>query len=300
MRHIRTTAWSAVTTAALLTATGCGGGTPARDDAADPGRGASAGASEDAGPSEDAGAGSADAVAAALTRTSDKASELGSAEIESTTVIAGSAPITMDGTYSWGDGAALDVEMDTSSAQMQSLQDDPTLNMRMVDGAYYYEVDPQPSGPLKGKKWMRIEVSAVAGEAGANSIADNADPTAGVRYLGTSSDVKDLGKATVRGKETTHYRGSIGAAEVNASKMTPQEKRAAVEALKQSGGRMTVDIWVDGDDLPVRSKQSGAGLTTTMDFVSFGDTEPITAPPAAETGDLTEQVREQRDDVLGQ
>lgn len=281
MKYIRTGAWAGITFAVLAASTACG--TEAARKTAD-------------------AVSHADAIMVALTRASDKASKLGSAEVETTTVIvaAGGKPVSMDGTYSWGDGAALDVEMDTKNAQMQSLQDDPTLTMKMVDGAYYYEVDPQPSGPLKGKHWMRIDVSAVVGESGANSIADNADPTAGLRYIGASKDVKNFGEETVRGKKATHYRGSVGAKQVNASGLTAQEKKAAVNSLKASGGEMTLDIWVDGKDLPVRVKQSGGGMTVTMDFLKFGAIKPITAPPAADTGDLTDEVTKQRDQSLGQ
>ncbi|MGX1130814.1 hypothetical protein RKD49_003004 [Streptomyces glaucescens] len=279
MRH--TVAWVGVTAAALLATVGCGAETTKK--AAETVDGANQ-------------------IMAALTRATDRTAELGSAQVETTTTLeaAGGQPISMDGTYSWGDGAAMDVEMDTAAAQMTALQDDPTTRVIMVDGAYYYDVDPQPSGPLAGKEWMRIDVAAVAGEAGADNMAANADPTAALRYMTTSTKVKDLGEETVLGKKTTHYRGSVGAEHINKSKLTEAEKKAAIAALEAGGGKMVCDIWVDGKDLPVRIEQSGAGMTVTMDFVKFGATEQITAPPAAETGDLTEDVRKQRDASIGQ
>jgi hypothetical protein len=280
MKHLRTAAWAGVTVVALAATTAC--------------------SAEAAKTTADA-VSHADTIMAALTRASEKASGLGSAEVESTTTItAGSGkPVSMNGTYSWGDGAALDVEMDTVNAQMQSLQDDPTLTMRMVDGAYYYEIDPQPSGPLKGKHWMRIDVSAVVGDSTADAIADNADPTAGLRYIGASKNVKDLGEETIRGKKATHYRGTVGAAQINASKLPDKEKRAAIKSLA-STGKMVLDIWVDGDDLPVRMEQHGGGMDVTMDYLKFGATKPVTAPPASDTGDLTEQVEKVREQSLDQ
>jgi hypothetical protein len=279
MRH--TVAWVGVTAAALVATVGCSAETTKKAaEAVD----------------------SADQIMAALTRATDRTEELGSAEIKTTTTLdaAGGQPVSMDGTYSWGDGAAMDVEMDTAAAQMTALQDDPTTRVIMVDGAYYYDVDPQPSGPLAGKEWMRIDVSAVMGEAGADNIASNADPTATLRYMTASTEVKDLGEETVLGKKVTHYRGSVGAEHINKSKLTEAEKKAALTALEAGGGKITCDIWVDGKDLPVRIGQTGAGMTVTMDFVKFGATEEITAPPAADTGDLTEEVRKQRDSAIGQ
>ncbi|MFD8430524.1 hypothetical protein ACFV1R_23325 [Streptomyces coelicoflavus] len=280
-----TAAWVGLTAAAMVTATACG------SDGA-----------KTAAETADKAVDKASTVMAALTRATDRTEELGSAEIRTTTTLeaAGGEPVSMDGTYSWGDGAAMDVEMDTAAAQMSALQDDPTTRVVMVDGAYYYDIDPQPNGPIAGKEWMRVDVAAVTGEAGADNMAANADPTAGLRYLTASSTVEDLGKETVLGKETTHYRGSVGAEHIEKSKLTEAEKKAAIAALEANGGKMTCDIWVDGKDLPVRMAQTGAGMTVRMDFVKFGTTKEITAPPAAETGDLTEQVREQRDAAIGQ
>ncbi|MFG3511665.1 hypothetical protein [Streptomyces bobili] len=278
-----TAAWVGLTAAALVAATGC---------SSDPVRDTAQKAADVADSSEK--------VMAALTRATDRTEQLGSAEVKMTTTIGTGTPVAMDGTYSWGDGAAMDVEMDTAAAQLSGLQDDPTTRVKMVDGAYYYGIDPQANGPLEGKHWMRIDVAAVAGEAGADNIADNADPTSGLRYIGTSSDVRDLGEETVLGKKTTHYRGSVGAEAIKDSKFSAAEKKAALDALNAGGGKLTYDIWVDGKDLPVRMKQAGGGMTVTIEFRKFGTTEPITAPPAADTGDLSEAVTEQRDKSLGQ
>ncbi|MFJ8540632.1 hypothetical protein ACIRFH_01185 [Streptomyces sp. NPDC093586] len=284
--------WVGLTVATIVATSACGsGGAETAADAADKVDKAATKAVD-----------KADTVMAALTRATDRTEELGSAEVRTTTTLeaAGGEPISMDGTYSWGDGAAMDVEMDTAAARMSALQDDPTTRVILVDGAYYYDIDPQPKGPIAGKEWMRIDVAAVAGEAGADNIAANADPTAALRYMTASTKVENLGEETVLGKKTTHYRGSVGAEHIERSRLTEAEKKAAITALKASGGKLTSDIWVDGEDLPVRISQTGAGMTVNMDFVKFGGTEKITAPPAAETGDLTEQVRKQRDAAIGQ
>ncbi|MBO1334136.1 hypothetical protein [Streptomyces sp. VRA16 Mangrove soil] len=281
MKQLRTAVWAGIAVAALTATSAC--------------------SAETAKKTADA-VGHAGSVMAALTRASDKASKLGSAEVETVTRLdaTGGKPVSMNGTYSWGGGAAMDVEMDTANAQMTSLQNDPTMQVKMVDGAYFYEIDPQPRGPLAGKHWMRIDVSAVMGQAGADNIANNADPTAGLRYIGASKNVREIGEQTVRGKKTTHYRGSVGAEQIKDSKFTAQEKKAALKALNSSGGKITCDVWVDGQDLPVRMKQQGGGMTVTMDFLKFGATKPITAPPASDTGDLTDEVKKQRDQSLGQ
>lgn len=101
-----TAAWVGLTAAAMVAATACG----------------SDGAKTAAGTADKA-VDKGTAVMAALTRATDRTEELGSAEVRTTTELdaTGGEPISMDGTYSWGDGAAMDVEMDTAAAQMLSL-----------------------------------------------------------------------------------------------------------------------------------------------------------------------------------
>ena len=114
-----TAAWVGFTAAALVAATGC---------SSDPVRDTAQKAAEVADSSEK--------IMAALTRATDRTEQLGSAEVKMTTDIGTGTPIAMDGTYSWGDGAAMDVEMDTAAAQLSTLQDDPTgaRNVSIVRG----------------------------------------------------------------------------------------------------------------------------------------------------------------------
>ncbi|MFJ9146778.1 hypothetical protein ACIRP7_01595 [Streptomyces sp. NPDC102270] len=188
-----------------------------------------------------------DAIMAALARATDRTQDLGSAGVKISTVTTGTAPVGTAGTYSWGGGYAFDVEMDTKAARMQPLQDAPTMRMLFVDGAYYYDIDPQPLGPLKGKEWMRVDASAVFGEKGAQAFngGGGGSPAASMRSLKYADDVEDLGKETVDGQSTTHYAASI----------------------------------------------TGGATSMTMDFEKFGKTAVVKAPPAAETGDLTEAVK---------
>src|SRR5690349_11404381 len=139
-------AWAGVTAAVLVTTAGCG-------------TEAAKGAAKAVDPSA--------AIRAALARATDRTDQLGSAEVRMSTDVGTGTPVAMNGTYSWGDGVAMDIQMDTKGANMQQLQDSATIRMLFVDGAYYYDVDPQPSGPLKGKEWMRIDASVLFGDKGA-------------------------------------------------------------------------------------------------------------------------------------
>jgi hypothetical protein len=233
----------------------------------------------------------ADLTAAVLTRVTERTKEIGSAEVTVKTDLGSGSPITMTGTYSWGEGAAYDVMMDTAAAQMQSVQDDPQLRALMVDGAYYYNVDPQPSGPLVGKHWMRVDVAAVLGEEGARTAENNADPTAGLRFIGLSK-ADDLGEQTVGGKKAHHYHARIDKDLVAKGELSPEEKKTLLNSLTGPVDAITVDVWVDDKDLPVRLVQEMGNVKMSMDFRKFGSAKAVTAPPVSDTADLSDEVRD--------
>ncbi|MFC7016463.1 hypothetical protein ACFQMH_33195 [Streptomyces viridiviolaceus] len=236
----------------------------------------------------------ADTIMAALSRVTDRTEDLGSAEVRTSTDLGTGEPISMDGTYSWGDGYAFDVEMDTEAAQMQQLTDSPTVRTLFVDGAYYYDIDPQATGPLQGKEWMKIDGSAVFGESGADALSGSAgaSPSASMKSLKYASDVEDLGKENVNGRSTTHYRAVIGQEDMGKLKDAYGSQGNLLDSLTGGAESITMDVWVGAGDLPVRMKQEFGAMAVTMDFDKFGATKKIVAPPAAQTGDLTEEVKE--------
>ncbi|MEU6578039.1 hypothetical protein [Streptomyces sp. NPDC046805] len=239
----------------------------------------------------------ADRIMAALQLATKRTENLGSAEVRvSTDMGSGKPPITMEGTYSWGDGFAFDAEMDTKQAQMQTLTSSPKVRVLFVGGAYYYRVGPQPSGPLKGKEWMKIDGSAVFGEKGAQAMATGggASPVDSMKYLRYADHATDLGEQTVDGQRTSHYRAVIKASQMGKFKDALSDKKGAFGSLAGPDGSMTVDIWLNGKDLPVRLKEDVGIGTVTMDFEKFGRTAAVAAPPAAQTGDLTELVKNAR------
>ncbi|MFE2682361.1 hypothetical protein [Streptomyces mirabilis] len=137
----------------------------------------------------------------------------------------GSTPAPMTGTYSWRGGYAFDVVTAAEAVDMRELTASATIRVRFVDGAYYYDVDPQPSGPLKGKEWRKVD-----------------GPAMFVAFFVMADSI-------------------------------------------------TTDVWVDAEGLPVRLEQNIGSMRVTMDFAKFGATAGVEAPPAAQTGDMTEELR---------
>ncbi|WP_406008837.1 hypothetical protein OG440_23980 [Streptomyces sp. NBC_00637] len=266
-------AWTAVTAAALITTAGCGNQT-----------------AEGTAKAVDA----TDAIMAALGRATDRTEQVGSAQVRMSTSMGAGAPVAMEGTYSWGEGFAFDVLMDTAAAQMQQLQDDPQMRMLFVDGAYYYDVDPQAAGPLEGKEWMKIDGSAVFGRQGAQALSGSGggSPSASMKGLKYADDVEDLGSETVNGKTATHYRAVVDQKSMGKYKEAYGNQDSLFGSLTGGATSITMDVWVGAKDLPVRMIQEIGTMKVTMDFEKFGETAPVEAPPAAQTGDLTEAIKD--------
>ncbi|MCW7945225.1 lipoprotein [Streptomyces hygroscopicus] len=276
MRLRHTAAWVGITAAALMATSAC-----------------DAESAKTAAKAVD----NADRIMAALARATDRTENLGSAEVRMTTEMPTTGPITMNGTYSWGHGFAFDVETDTKAVRMQRVHAAAKTRMLFVDGAYYYQIDPQPSGPLKGKEWMKIDASAVFGDKGAQAFQGNSgsgSPAAAMRGLKYANNVDDLGRETVDGQSATHYRAVVDQAHMGKFKEAYGDQNSVFGALTGGADSITMDVWVGAKDLPVRLNERIGSATVSMDFEKFGATAEIKAPPAAQTGDVTEQLKKAR------
>ncbi|MGW4688926.1 hypothetical protein ACWEPM_29095 [Streptomyces sp. NPDC004244] len=234
---------------------------------------------------------SVESMVAALNSASDSATKAGSAEVRMRVASpdTGGRPVDMTGTYSWGNGYAMQAEIPAAQAQMQELVKDGTVTMRLVQGSYYYEVDPLPSGEFKGKRWLKVEASALIGEAGAAQLnGPAANPTSGLKALKWSKGVEKVGTEDVNGRSAVHYKATV-----------PLEKldKGTTETWKALGAtssEVVVDVWVDDKGMPARLAQNGGTTQMTMDFLSFGAAADIAAPPADEVADVSEAVKKDK------
>jgi hypothetical protein len=149
-------------------------------------------------------------------------------------------------------------------------------------------------GATPGTSWVKISAPAGAGTNTGGYLADGTDI---LQLLGGAGQVTTVGKETVRGVDTTHYRGTVDVA--SALAQLPADKRAEVQSrLAQVGVdpaavSFPVDVWVDKDDL-VRRVQVAldsskiaptAGTpaitgTVTVELYDVGQPVGITVPPA--------------------
>ncbi|MER7172224.1 hypothetical protein [Streptomyces mesophilus] len=228
------------------------------------------------------------ALLSALSKASDKAQQAGSADVDAR-VDFGTGEVAMSGTYTWGEnGDASDLMMDAAASGMTDLVSGSEVRMLLVDGAYYYNVDPQPSGPLQGKHWMKIDASVALGEQGASALSSaDMDPMAGLKEIKDAEDVTEVGEENVLGRETTHYKAEMPVGPMG------EDKNGMLGKMLDSADTMTVELWLDAEDMPVRMKSVVGPMKMTMDYLKFGTAKKISAPAASDTADMTAFVKEQ-------
>lgn len=149
-----------------------------------------------------------------------------------------------------------------------------------------------------GKSWVRLNLdkagSAMGLDLGKALAATNQNPGEVLDLLRAGGQIEEVGKETLDGAATTHYKGTI-----DVGKVAELEGVSAdlVRRLKAEGApsELPVEVWVGDDGLvrQVRTVQNLAtsgereSATVTIGFSDYGTDVSVTAPPAAEVFDLT-------------
>jgi hypothetical protein len=158
-----------------------------------------------------------------------------------------------------------------------------------------------------GKPWASIDLSKAGGATGSlSSMLDSAksyNPTTQLSALIASGTVTKVGTATVDGQQTTHYHGTLGAAQVlslgsSQAHLTADQISTLQSEFKTAGLKgETVDLWAASNNLPVEIKVSEqmdaagvTGMTMDMHMSDWGAPVNIGAPPANEVYDMTSQL----------
>ncbi|MEU0848685.1 DUF1396 domain-containing protein [Streptomyces flaveolus] len=183
---------------------------------------------------------------------------------------------------------------------------DATAEIRLVDKALYLNGGAEAAKEMDGKSWIKFDLAAMGadkelGELGSASQADK-NPAAESTFLTGAKDVEKVGTETVDGVETTHYKGTVTLDALEKSladedKATQDQRRKSLEQYEKMGvDKLTMDMWIDGDDQAKQFRMRGDAdkgpLDMTVTFLGFNEPVKVTAPPAGETVDLAEMMQE--------
>ncbi|MFF7450520.1 MULTISPECIES: LppX_LprAFG lipoprotein [unclassified Streptomyces] len=182
---------------------------------------------------------------------------------------------------------------------------DGSAEIRLVDKAMYIGGNPEMAKEMDGKTWMKFDMSALSdeelggGAAGAGQAEQN--PAAESTFLTGAKDVKKVGTEKVDGVETTHYTGTVTLDSLRASfkdqdKATREKREKSVQQYEKMGvDKLTMDMWVDGDDRTKQFRMKGDAdkgpLDMTVTFLDYNKPVTVTAPPAKDTMDLAEMMK---------
>jgi hypothetical protein len=162
-----------------------------------------------------------------------------------------------------------------------------TIDQRFLGDDLYITMPGQPG-------FYRVSLSDVSGSALARAV----DPTASLQALeGVSDDVEEVGSDTVRGDDTTRYRGTIDPQQA-LEQLDPSLRQLAEQQLAAGEiEALPFEAWIDDDgrlrrfvatvDVPGSEATGGQAISskTTLELYDFGVEVDVEAPPADQVQD---------------
>jgi hypothetical protein len=245
----------------------------------------------------------------AALRTAEKSTDgADSAKVESTTAMGSLMSMKADGALGWSDGLAGNLTITyTGGTMADTMRQLGTTSMqaRYLPDAYYAKMGEKFARQAGGKHWIRYgyaDLAALGGSSGTylKDQMQNTTPNQSVKLLLASGDVKKVGTEKVRGVNTTHYSGTVDVADLAGknSNLSASQLAGLKKQLTQAGVTTeTVDIWVDGQDLLVKKVEKGemstGRYTQTAYYSDYGVKVSATRPPASDTEDFKELLKQQ-------
>ncbi|GEC04870.1 putative lipoprotein [Streptomyces spinoverrucosus] len=260
----------------------------------------------------DGASGSERTVQQVLTVAYEKTAEAKSAKVEMTmsmpAAMDGGGEATMTGVMGW-DPTVMDVTMKGS---MLATEGGPE-QVRMIwrDNVMYMDMGAESAKDMDGKRWMKLDLAAAAKASGDEAVTKqmtsglenmNQNPAEQLAMLLESPNLKHVGSEKIDGAETEHYKGTLTVKEMMASNknlevLEPKDREKLLENIEKSGIKgYDTEVWVNEDDLPVRMdvgmETPQGNVDMSMKFSDYGAKAEVEVPPAGETFDLFEMLKD--------
>ena len=184
------------------------------------------------------------------------------------------------------------------------------MDMRLIGTKVFVRLPEALAGAglTGGKEWASVDIGTSLEQAGLGGLdfTQQQDPAQMLQYLrAASTGVTEAGSATVRGVETTRYRGRLDFrkaldAGIEELELSPEERRRArqgMEAMLDQLGAEGVpfEVFVDDDgllrrmtmDMSMQMEGERVTMAVKMDYFDFGTDVNVQAPPASDVFDAT-------------
>ncbi|MGW2596816.1 hypothetical protein [Streptomyces klenkii] len=227
----------------------------------------------------------------------------------------GGTPLTLrsSGVMGW-DPTVVDQRM--TGAGLPAEDGAPAESHTITIGtATYTDVGPEGAAKNDGKRWLKLDLAAMAKESGGGSKAieqlmgggqgQSQDPAKQMALLKESPDVKLVGEETVDGKKARHYKGTLSPDEAMKSNKSldglgEKDRQELLDTIKEAGiTKYDMDVWVGSDDLPVKlvmnMDTTKGRMEITQSLSDYGAKADVQAPPADQTVDLLEKIKKMKE-----
>ena len=251
------------------------------------------------------------AVDAAFRKTSDAKSAKVTMTVSAPTGSGAGGDMEMSGVMGW-DPTIMDMTVSGSMFGVMGADTPEKLRMLWVDDVMYMDMGEAAAAEAGGKRWMKLDIAAAAEASGDEKAVKavtagleqmNQDPSQQLAMLLDSPDLEHVGPDKVEGEAAEHYKGRITLDEMTEKNsgmldsLTPKEREQLVENMKKAGIKgYDTEVWVNEDDYPVKMAvgiESREGLTKVASrYSDYGAAAKVKAPPAGETLDLMEMLRD--------
>lgn len=194
--------------------------------------------------------------------------------------------ISMQGVLDLGD--PVKAEMTTTNPK------GTTITVRMIGGMIFTEIPAETRARVGGKRWMKLDMTALGGEKAGTDFAkqfDDMDPIKQVKTLLAIEGTTVVGQETVNGAATVHYTVTTPVAtyltQIDSKRRADTEEALAAQGVKE----LKIDLWVDEQYRPRRAGMHMGKMGDMMiDCTDYGKAVAIETPPPAETADLAEML----------
>jgi hypothetical protein len=253
-------------------------------------------------------------VTQVITAAYKKTAEAKSARVNMTMSVPGAdgGEMTMSGIMGW-DPTLMDMTMKGSALAADA---DMPRNARIIwqNDVVYVDAGAAAAKEMDGKRWMKLDLGAMAEEAAKSGDDEltkeltggledmNQDPAQQLAMLLDSPNLKHVGSEKIDGADTEHYKGTLTVEEMMATNksldvLEPKERKELLAGMKKAGIKgYDTEVWVNEDDLPVRMDvgiDSPEGtVEMSMKLSDYGAKAEVQVPPAAQTFDLMEMLKE--------
>ncbi|MEO3974272.1 hypothetical protein [Streptomyces sp. CAU 1734] len=262
-----------------------------------------------------AGKGEDRSVTQVLTSAYKKTSEARTAKVEMDMKMsgkmateAGGSDMKMSGVMGW-DPTVMD--MTITGGALKSQGGPEQSRMVWLDNVMYMDMGAKSAKDMDGKRWMKMDIAGMAEMSGDKALQKqmtgslesmNQDPASQLAMLLESPGVKHVGEETIGGVRTQHYTGKISVKEMISSNksldtFSKEDRAKLLDGIKKSGiNGFDTEVWVNEDDYPVKMDvdidSPDGKMTMVMTYTDYGVKAAVKAPPAGETFDLMEMLKE--------